>query len=68
METTALRDDLLFGAPAIAEYLGWPIRRVYHCASVGRLPIGHNGANLFARKSELERALSVTTAAASQAA
>ena len=50
---TALADDLLTGAAAIAEYLGWNQRRIYHAASQGYL--------LIARKSELNRALSLAT-------
>jgi hypothetical protein len=61
MEST-LRDDLLTGAQAIADYLGWPLRRVYHCAHRQYLPIGRTGAILIARKSELDRALSATAA------
>lgn len=63
MDTISLRDDLLTGAKAIADYLGWPERRVYHFASKKYLPIGSVGGLLTARKSELDRALSVTEAA-----
>lgn len=58
---TALADDLLTGAAAIAEYLGWNQRRIYHAASQGYLPIGRAGQLLIARKSELNRALSPAT-------
>jgi hypothetical protein len=60
---TTLKDDLLTGAPAIAEYLGWNVRRVYHMARTQNLPIGRCGQILIARKSELDKALSPTEAA-----
>jgi hypothetical protein len=53
-----LGDDLLTGAGEIADYLKWPVRRVYHHANRGYLPIKHVGQLLIARKSELDRALS----------
>jgi hypothetical protein len=59
MSATPLREDLLTGASAIAEYLGWSQRRVYYCADKGYLPIVRSGAILTARKSQLDRALSV---------
>ena len=65
---TSLADDLLTGAAAIAEYLGWNQRRIYHAASQGYLPIGRAGQLLIARKSELDRALSPATHSASEAA
>ena len=60
---SALADDLLVGAAAIAEALGWKstsgewnCRRVYHVASKGTLPIRRvEGLGLCARKSALER-------------
>jgi hypothetical protein len=57
-----LRDDLLTGAAAIAEYIGWPERRVYYAADKGYLPVSHVGNLLVARKSELDRALSASAA------
>ena len=65
---TSLADDLLTGAPAIAEYVGWNERRIYHAASQGYLPIGRAGQLLIARKSELDRALSPATQNESEAA
>jgi hypothetical protein len=32
MEAQDLADDLLSGVPAIAEFTGWPERRVYYLA------------------------------------
>jgi hypothetical protein len=61
--TTELRDDLLNGAAEIGGYLGWNVRKVYHAAEKGYLPIGKCGAILTARKSELQRALSAENAA-----
>ena len=58
-EETSLHDDLLLGAPKIAEFLGWNTRKVYHAHRMKHLPIGHCGGSLIARKSELNRALSV---------
>jgi hypothetical protein len=59
MTPTPAKDDLLTGADQIAEYLGWERRRVYHAARQKHLPIGHCGALLIARKSQLDRATSV---------
>lgn len=49
-----LAEDLLEGADAIAAFLGWTPRRVYHVAEKGGLPI-HKlpGIGLIARKSTL---------------
>jgi hypothetical protein len=55
---TPLNEDLLTGADAIAEFLGWNVRRVYHASKQKHLPIGRAGSLLIARKSELDRALS----------
>lgn len=58
MSDTNLRDDLLTGAAAIADYIGWNVRKVYHAAECGHLPITRAGAILIARKSEIRSALS----------
>lgn len=50
----SLRDDILTGAEEIADYLGWPIRRVYYLAQRGCLPTVKIGELLVARKSQLE--------------
>jgi hypothetical protein len=55
---TKLADDLLTGAPAIADFIGWPTRKVYHAIACGYLPVGRVGPILIARKSQLEAALS----------
>lgn len=55
-----LSDDLLRGAPAIAEYLGpaFSARAVYHLAEKQAIPVFRlpNNTTLYARKSELDRA------------
>lgn len=63
-----LADDLLTGATAIAEYLGWPERRVRHADRMKYLPIGRCGQILIARKSELDRALTGDTGTPTKAA
>jgi hypothetical protein len=62
MSSIPLRDDLLTGASAIADYTGWPVRKVYHAASRGYLPVMRIGPILLARKSELDRAFSAEAA------
>lgn len=57
-DTNNLRDDLLTGAAAIADYTGWNVRKIYHAAECGHLPITRAGAILIARKSEIRSALS----------
>jgi hypothetical protein len=57
-DTNNLRDDLLTGAAAIAAYTGWNVRKIYHAAERGHLPITRAGAILIARKSEIRSALS----------
>ena len=57
-----LGDDLLIGAEEIARYLNWRgrdgtwmVRRVYHVAEMGSLPIHKQaGLGLVARKSALK--------------
>jgi excisionase family DNA binding protein len=53
MNDNNLASDLLWGAAAIASYLGLPRRAVYHAASKGTLPHFRMGDTLAARKSEL---------------
>ncbi len=55
---TALADDLLRGADAIAEFMFGDRqmrRQVYHLAQGGQLPVFKLGATLCARKSRLLR-------------
>ena len=58
-----LADDLLNGGPEIAEFLGCPVREVYHLANTKRLPIGRLGRKLIASRSQLRRAAKALTAA-----
>lgn len=51
-----LKDDLLAGAKAAAEYIGVAPRVVYHMTERGLLPVIRKGKRLYYRKSELERA------------
>ena len=67
MNQSHLADDLLFGAQSIAAYVYGSRnqksqRKIYHAAAEGHLPILKNGGTLFARKSELNRALSSAVA------
>jgi hypothetical protein len=48
-----LSDDLLNGADAIAEYLGWPVRQTYHAVQQGHIPTFRIGPKIMARKSEI---------------
>ncbi len=49
------RDGWLRGAARIAEYLDCPRSRVYGLVSAGRIPVEHDGSNLIARQSDLDR-------------
>jgi hypothetical protein len=51
------KSEVLTGARAIAQYLNWPARRVYHAARSKTLPLGHHGGLLVAFKSELDQAI-----------
>lgn len=53
-----LKDDLLPGAKAAAEYTGETTRAIYHMAEQGLLPVIRKGRKLYFRKSELDRAFS----------
>ena len=48
-----LSNDLLRGADAIATYLGFPRRTIYHAVSKGHLPSFRIGDTVCARKSTL---------------
>jgi hypothetical protein len=45
--------DLLEGAAAIAEFMGWTVRRTYHIHRTGGWPIFNDGNMLTARRSTL---------------
>jgi hypothetical protein len=53
----SLADDLLNGSAEIAEYVGWPRRRVEHLISRGLLPVRKIGQRLYARKTQLDKLL-----------
>lgn len=61
-----LRDDLLKGASAAAEYLGPQFNRnnVYYMTKTGALPAIRRGSLIFYRKSDLDRAFTAETAVA----
>ena len=48
-----LSADLLRGADAIAEFLGFPRRTIYHAVAKGHLPSFRVGETVCARKSTL---------------
>jgi hypothetical protein len=52
-----ISDDLLNGAAEIAEFTGWPVRRVNHLIAEGRIPVKRIGRMLVARRSQIDRAL-----------
>lgn len=49
-----LRNDLLFGAKAAAEYTGLTRRSIYHLVEKRKIPHGHIGIRIFFRKTELD--------------
>ena len=55
---STLKDDLLRGAAAAAEYLGPQFNRnsIYYMSRAGTLPAIRRGSQLFFRKSDLDRA------------
>ena len=58
-------DDLLWGAQAIADYLGVSIDRVYYLIKTKHLPIAKLGRKtVVASRKKLQRAISDTLAAA----
>jgi hypothetical protein len=58
-------DDLLWGAQAIADYLGVSIDRVYYLIRVRRLPIAKLGRKtVVASRKKLQRAITDTLTAA----
>jgi hypothetical protein len=60
-QSDRLGDDLLNGGPEIAEFLGMPLREVYHLAATKRLPIGRLGRKLIASRAGLRRAAKAIT-------
>lgn len=56
VRTTCLRDDLLHGAKAAADYTGLTPRAIYHMVENGTIPHVRKGASIFFRKSQLDEA------------
>ena len=56
-------DDLLSGGREIAQFLGRPVREIYHLHKTKRLPIGRLGRKLIASRRQLTRAAKALTAA-----
>jgi len=54
----SLKDDLVSGAEAIAEYCNVPPRRVYAWAQRDDVPVFAVGGVLYARRTELEQRFS----------
>ncbi|MBF0562324.1 MAG: DNA-binding protein [Alphaproteobacteria bacterium] len=72
-EKSPVAKDMLNGASAIAQFLGWTRRRLYYEAGsdrirITRLPVFRIGATLSARKSSLLRWIADQEAAALQGA
>lgn len=59
---TALNEDMITGAKAIAAETGLKVRTVYHMAEKGELPAFKLGGILCARRSELRERLSAKAA------
>ena len=61
-----LRDDLLKGAAAAADYLGPQFTRnsIYYMTRTGALPAIKRGSLIFYRKSDLDRAFTADEVAA----
>ena len=58
-----LRDDLLAGAKAAADFTGETVRAIYAMTDKGFLPCIRKGRKLYFRKSELEAAFRSDVAA-----
>lgn len=55
-ERPSLRDDLLHGAKAAADYTGLSTRQIYHMVYNGQIPFTQKGRAIFFRKSQLDEA------------
>ncbi|MFC0204717.1 helix-turn-helix domain-containing protein [Novosphingobium soli] len=53
-----MKDDLLHGAQAAADFLGITRNLVYKLADKGEIPVIRKGGAMFFRKSELEKSFS----------
>ncbi len=54
-EVRPVSDGWLRGAARIAAYIDCPRSRVYALVSAKRIPVEHDGSNLIARQSDLDR-------------
>ena len=57
MDDTTKTVDLLYGVPAIADYLGVTKRTAYHLVETGRIPFFRMGKILCSRRSKLMAAM-----------
>jgi hypothetical protein len=57
-----LADDLLYGASAIADFLGVTEMQVYHWVRKDRIPVGKMGKTLIASRRQLRKAIGNLTA------
>ena len=57
-----LADDLLYGASAIAEFLGVTEMQVYHWVRKDRIPVGKMGKTLIASRRQLRKTMGNLTA------
>lgn len=55
VDMSPLAEDLLSGAKAIAEELGWPLRKVFHGLEKGYLPATKLGGIWTSTRSQLRR-------------
>lgn len=63
MNGNELKEDLLSGAKAAADYTGVNVRTIYALVEKGLVPVIRKGKMLFFRKSELDTAFSSEAAA-----
>ena len=49
-----LKNDLIFGAKAAADYIGLTERSIYHMVEQKKIPHGRVGMRIFFRRSELD--------------
>jgi hypothetical protein len=54
-------DDLLFGAKAIAKFIGAPLRRTFYLLEQGHIPSGKMGRHHIASKSKIRERLDELT-------
>jgi hypothetical protein len=62
VDTSTPADDLIFGVPAIAKFIGRSVRDTYYDIEQGRLPVGRWGARYVASKTRLRQLFDELTA------